>query len=100
MLRKDIEQMMKTKGQKNIVLVLDENDELGILCSLSGGYLMDCWGHRVDRKKDIWGYIDYSGNNIGIRKPFLLTTNKWIKFKLLFSFIFKIIQFDIRNLIF
>lgn len=71
MLRKDIEQMMKTKGQKNIVLVLDENDKLGMLCSLSGGYLIDCWGHRVDRKKDIWGYIDYNSGNIGIRKPFL-----------------------------
>ena len=100
MLRKDIEQMMKTKGQKNIVLLLNENDKLGMLCSLSGGYLIDCWGHRVDRKKDIWGYIDYSSNNVGIRKPFLLITSKWIKFKLLFNFIFKIIQFDIRNLIF
>ena len=76
MLRKDIEQMMKTKGQKNIVLLLNENDKLGMLCSLSGGYLIDCWGHRVDRKKDIWGYIDYSSNNVGIRKPFLLITSK------------------------
>ena len=95
MLRKEIEQAMKEKGQKSIVLVINESDELGILCSLTGGYLTDCWGHRVDRKKDIWGYIDYHSGNVGIRKPFLPSPAKWIKYKLVFNLWKEIIKFDI-----
>ena len=58
MLRKDIEILMKNRGQKTITLFLNKNDKLGLFCSLSGGYLVDCWGHRVDRNKDIWGYAE------------------------------------------
>lgn len=61
MLRKDIETMLKTAKQKTISLVLRKEDPLGMACSLQGGYLMDCWGHRIDRKLDIWGYIEYDG---------------------------------------
>ena len=61
MLRKDIELQMKKDGRKTISLVYEKNAALGMACSLQGGYLVDCWGHRVDRKKDIWGYIEYDG---------------------------------------
>ena len=73
MLRKDIEVMMKTKKQKSITLVYNKNDKLGMYCSLSGGYLVDCWGHRVDRNKDIWGYIEYDGKGNADRVDFNLT---------------------------
>lgn len=70
MLRKDIEVMMKTKKQKSITLVYNKNDKLGMYCFLSSGYLVDCWGHRVDRNKDIWGYIEWDGKGNADRVDF------------------------------
>lgn len=70
MLRVDIEKMMKTQGKKTITLVYNKTDKLGMHCFLQGGYLMDCWGHRVDRKKDIWGFIDWDGKGNGDRVDF------------------------------
>ena len=59
MLRKDIENYMKEKGQKYIVLLTNKDDELGILCWIQTGVLIDYTGHRVDRKANIWGRIDF-----------------------------------------
>ena len=73
MLRKDIEVMMKTKKQKSITLVYNKNDKLGMYCFLSSGYLVDCWGHRVDRNKDIWGYIEWDGKGNADRVDFNCT---------------------------
>lgn len=67
MLRKNIEELMKQRGLKTIVIVINENDKLGMLCSLQGGVLIDCYAHRVDRKKDIWGFISFE-NQKPIRK--------------------------------
>ena len=73
MLRKDIETMMKAKGKKSIVIIYNKNDRLGMYCFLQGGYLMDCWGHRVDRKKDIWGFMEFDGKGNADRVDFNLT---------------------------
>lgn len=70
MLRIDIEKMLKAKGAKSITLVYNKNDKLGMYCFLQGGYLVDCWGHRVDRKKDIWGYLDWDGKGNADRVDF------------------------------
>lgn len=70
MLRVDIEKQMKSKGQKTITLVYRKNDKLGMHCFLQSGYLMDCWGHRVDRKLDVWGYIEWDGKGNGDRVSF------------------------------
>ena len=45
---------------KGDVLVLNDTDKLGIRCELKAGYLCDFNGHRVDRKKDIWGYMEWN----------------------------------------
>lgn len=59
MLRSEIETLMKQKGQSTIALVLNKTDQHGVYCCLKGGYLVDYTGHRVDRKKDIWGKITW-----------------------------------------
>ena len=59
MLRQEIETLMKSKGQKTITLVYAEDSPLGMHCTLTGGFLHDCWGHRVNRKMNIWGYMKY-----------------------------------------
>ena len=63
MLRAQIEQYMKTRGMHQISLVINKDDKLGIYCMLRGGKLVDYTGHVVDRKKDIWGYLDYINGN-------------------------------------
>lgn len=70
MLRVDIEKLMKLKNQKTIILVYNKNDKLGMYCSLQGGYLVDCDGHRVDRKKDIWGFMEWDNNGNADRVDF------------------------------
>ena len=62
MIRQEIEAMMKKNNQKTITLVYNQTDKIGIHCFLQGGVLMDYTTHRVDRKKNIWGYINYFGN--------------------------------------
>lgn len=69
MKRLEIEQMMKQQGQKTIGIVYNENDELGVYCELKNGFLYDYTGHRVDRKKDIWGYLKYEDLGKGYREP-------------------------------
>ena len=60
MKRDQIEKAMKAAHQEFISLVLNESDELGVLCQLKGGFLCDYTGHRVNKKMDIWGYSFYS----------------------------------------
>ena len=62
MLRSDIECFMKENNMKIITLIYNESDTIGIYCELKGGYLCDYNGHRVNRKKDIWGWIEWTGN--------------------------------------
>lgn len=73
MLRADVEKKMKAQGLKQIDLVINESDTLAMYCSLQGGYLMDCYGHRVDRKRDLWGYYRWCGG-IPIKVPFEAAT--------------------------
>lgn len=69
MLRAEIETYMKTNNMKHINLVYNENDKLAVYCFLQGGYLVDYSGHRVDRKKNIWGYMVFE-NKMPVRYSF------------------------------
>lgn len=69
MKRLEIEQMMKQQGQKTIGIIYNESDELGVYCELKNGFLYDYTGHRVDRKRDIWGYLKYEDLGKGYREP-------------------------------
>ena len=60
MIRADLEKIMKERDIKTISLIFNENDKLGKYCYLQSGILMDYTGHRVDRKKDIWGYMEWN----------------------------------------
>lgn len=68
MYRKEIEEKLKAAGQKDIGIIYNKDDNLGVYCELKGGFLTDYTGHRVDRKKDIWGYISYDFTG-GYPKP-------------------------------
>lgn len=61
MLRLEIEKLMKQKNLKAITLWYNEADTMGMGCYLKNGYLEDSFGHRVNRKQDIWGYVVYDG---------------------------------------
>ena len=52
-------QEMTKKYLNMINTILNENDELGIYCFLSGGTLKDYTNHVVDRKKDVWGFLKW-----------------------------------------
>lgn len=69
MLRKDIEIMLKSKGEKQIDLIA-KRGERAMYCFLQGGYLVDCWGKRVDRTVDFWGYIEWDGKGNADRVSF------------------------------
>lgn len=60
MYRKDLEDLMKERKAKYVVVLMTEDDPQGTLCQLKGGYLCDCWGKRIDRKIDMWGFIKYT----------------------------------------
>lgn len=68
MLRKDLESLMKQKHADHVVIIINENDEKGVLCYLKGGYLCDCWGKRIDRKANIWGFMKFT-NGVMSRHP-------------------------------
>lgn len=63
MLRAQIEQYMKTRNITQIDLVINKDDELAVYCMLRGGKLIDYTGHVIDRKKDIWGYLEWTNGN-------------------------------------
>jgi hypothetical protein len=48
---------------------MNENDHLAVYCFLQGGYLVDYTGHRVDRKKNIWGQMRFE-NGKPVREAF------------------------------
>lgn len=60
--RKEIEDALKACGNRSIVVVYKEGDQLGMLCSMRGGYLMDCYNHRAPQ--EIWGYMWHEGGRI------------------------------------
>ena len=60
--RKDIEDALKACGNRSIAVVYKEGDQLGMLCSMRGGYLMDCYNHRAPQ--EIWGYMWHEGGRI------------------------------------
>ena len=64
MLRKEIEDLMKKRKRKFVSIYLNDDDKLAMLCMLQGGYLVDCYGHRIDRKKDFKWFLkhDDQGN--------------------------------------
>ena len=68
MIRKDIQDFMTKRNIKSIGLVLNESDELGTYCSITGGILMDYTGHRVPIKKDVWGAVVYK-NGQPVKMP-------------------------------
>ena len=57
--RKEIEDALKACGNRSIAVVYKEGDQLGMLCSMRGGYLMDCYNHRAPQ--EIWGYMWHEG---------------------------------------
>lgn len=60
--RKEIEDALKACGNRSIAVVYKEGDQLGMLCSMRGGYLMDCYNHRAPQ--EIWGYMWHEGGRI------------------------------------
>lgn len=69
MKRAAIEQMMKQNNISTIGLIYNETDALGVYCELKSGYLCDYEGHRVNRTRDIWGYVSYADYGKGYLEP-------------------------------
>lgn len=67
MLRAQIEEYMKINNIHQIDLVINKDDKLAIYCTLQGGKLKDYTNHVIDRKKEIWGYVEWK-NGTPIRK--------------------------------
>ena len=59
MLRADIEKILKEKGITQIDIVYNENDKLGVYCTMKNGKLYDYTNHVVNRKINIWGYLQW-----------------------------------------
>lgn len=69
MLRKEVEEFMRAHNMTQIDIIYNENDNLGIYCTLgSNGTLKDYTNHVVNRKKDIWGYIHWINGSPERRK--------------------------------
>lgn len=60
MLRKEIEQYMKEHKLTQIDIIINKEDKLAVYCVLKNGTLKDYTDHVVDRKKDIWGRLEWS----------------------------------------
>lgn len=70
MMRNELEAYMKAANMKRWTIVINENDPLGVGIELRGGILYDVYhNRRVDRKVNIWGYIDYPEGK-PVRHPF------------------------------
>lgn len=59
MLRADIEKILKEKGITQIDIIYNESDKLGVYCTMKNGKLYDYTNHVVNRKKNIWGYLEW-----------------------------------------
>ena len=60
--RKEIEDALRACGHRTIAVVYKEGDQYGMLCSMKGGYLMDCYNHRAPQ--EIWGYMYHENGRI------------------------------------
>lgn len=69
MKRAEIEKLLKTRKEKSIGIVIKEG-KIGMYCILRGGFLCDCWGHRIDRNLDIWGEVKYKDFGKGYLEPY------------------------------
>lgn len=69
MKRVELEERLKKENKKTISIIFKEG-EIGMHCNLRSGYLYDCWGHRVDRNKDIWGEVKYKDFGKGYLEPY------------------------------
>lgn len=59
MLRADIEKILKEKGITQIDIIYNESDKLGVYCTIKNGKLYDYTNHVVNRKTNIWGYLEW-----------------------------------------
>ena len=59
MLRKEIEEWMKARGITQIDIIYNESDKLAVYCTLKNGTLKDYTDHVVNRKVNIWGYLEW-----------------------------------------
>ena len=69
MKRQEVEQLLKGLNLDRISLLINENDNLAVYCTLTSGVLKDYTGHVVDRKIDLWGYLRWQ-NGKPTRVPF------------------------------
>lgn len=66
MVRKDIEDFMRSRNMKNIDLLQKRGDKIAIWCKLSGGFLKKYVDNcRVNRFIDYWGVRYYRKVNSG-----------------------------------
>lgn len=67
MLRADVESWMKSKGIKQIDLIINKDDKLAVYCELKSGKLYDHTNHVINRKIDLYGYYEWKdGKHITI----------------------------------
>lgn len=59
MYRIDIEKYLKQHKIEQIDLIINKDDKLAIYCKMKSGKLYDYTDHVIDRKKDIWGYLEW-----------------------------------------
>ena len=59
MKREEIEKILKANKIEQIDLVINETDKLAIYCRMKNGKLYDYTDHVVNRKIDIWGYLEW-----------------------------------------
>lgn len=59
MLRTEVEQVLKEKKITSIDIIYNENDKLAVYCRMKNGKLYDYTDHVVNRKVNIWGYLEW-----------------------------------------
>ena len=76
MKRKEIEIFMKKNNLSQLDVIYKADDKLAMYCSLKGGILHDCWGHRLDRNAEFWGFLTWQ-NGKSFRKSFTEEVAAW-----------------------
>ena len=59
MLRADIEAFCKEHKIETIDIIYNETDKLAVYCTMRNGKLYDYTNHVVNRKINIWGYLQW-----------------------------------------
>lgn len=59
MKRQELEKRMKQQGVTQIDLIINQADKLAIYCKIVGGVLKDYTGHAINRKIDLWGFLEW-----------------------------------------